>query len=132
MSISKRLGAAGVALAATVALAALFVAPAGATRVVKIHSTLTISAYAYNGKVKGNANCTEGRTIVLKEKGHGKIGATKSGKEGRWEVNPETIKYKGQLPYRIYAEAKQLDQGTAGTIYRCLAATSRTIKIAGG
>jgi hypothetical protein len=132
MSSGKRMFAALAAFAVSAVAVALFVAPAGATRVVRIHSRLTINVYGNGGKVKGNANCTEERTVVVKQRGHGRIGATKSGKGGHWHVAPEDLKFKGRLPFRVYAEVKPLSEGTAGTIYRCLAATSRTITIAGG
>jgi hypothetical protein len=36
------------------------------------------------------------------------------------------------IPFKIYAEVKPLTQGTAGTIYKCLGATSKTRTISGG
>jgi hypothetical protein len=72
------------------------------------------------------------RTVVLKQKGHGVLGRDKSEDNGSWEVSPEDLHFKGPLPYNIYAEAKPLTQATAGPIYKCLAATSKTIEIAGG
>jgi hypothetical protein len=122
-----------VASALAIAVAGLAAIPAGATKTVSISSTLQISAYGYFGKVKSpNSGCVEDRSVVLKQKGHGVLGRTKSTDTGKWEVSPESIHYKGQLPYKIYAEVKPLSQGTAGTIYKCLGATSKTIEIAGG
>jgi hypothetical protein len=62
--------------------------------------------------------------VVLKQKGHGVLGRDTSDEEGRWKVDPEDLHYKGQLPYKIYAEVK-----AAG---KCAAATSKTIVINGG
>ncbi|HSR94348.1 MAG TPA: hypothetical protein VLK56_05735 [Solirubrobacterales bacterium] len=133
MTAGKRMRMGVAASALAIAMAGLAAIPAGATRTVSIPSTLQISAYGYLGKVKSsNSGCVEARTVVLKQKGHGILGRTKSTDTGKWEVSPEGIHYKGQLPYKIYAEVKPLSQGTAGTIYKCLGATSKTIEIAGG
>jgi hypothetical protein len=133
MSASKRMRIGIAASALAIAVAGLAAIPAGATKTVSISSTLQISAYGYFGKVKSpNSGCVEDRSVVLKQKGHGVLGRTRSTDTGKWEVSPEGIHYKGQLPYKIYAEVKPLSQGTAGTIYKCLGATSKTIEIAGG
>jgi hypothetical protein len=131
----NRFGAASFAAALAVAVVAAVPtgATAGAGQVVTIKSTLQISVYGYKGTVKAaNPNCVEERTVVLKQKGYGVLGRTTSAAKGKWEVNPEDLKFKGRLPYKLYAEAKPLSQGTAGTIYKCLGATSKTIEIAGG
>jgi hypothetical protein len=136
MSKSNRVKAGAAALATAAAVIALAAVPAGADKVgqvVSIKSTLQISPYAYKGTVKAtNPNCVEERKVVLKQKGYGKLGAATSGEGGKWEVNPEDLKFKGPLPYKLYAEVKPLSQGTAGTIYKCLGATSKTITINGG
>jgi len=33
---------------------------------------------------------------------------------------------------KVFAEVKPVTQGTAGTIYKCLGAVSKTVEIAGG
>jgi hypothetical protein len=135
MSGANKRGRAGVAaaVAAVIAIAIPVTASAGVGQVVKIPSTVQISSYAYSGKVKAsNANCVEQRTVVLKQKGYGVLGRATSNENGKWEVDPTGIRYKGPLPYKIYAEAKPVSQGTAGTIYKCLAASSKTITINGG
>jgi hypothetical protein len=97
---------------------------------VELKSTISINPYGNAGKVSAaNPNCTESRTVVVKEVGIGKIGATTTSSTGSWKAEP---KYKGKLPFKIYAEVKPVSQGTAGTIYKCLGAKSRTIEIAGG
>ena len=119
MSWSKKLGAM-LAAAAIVAIG-LAAVPALA----KTSSTLTISVYGYKGKVTSSkASCVAERTVVLKQKGHGVLGRTKSTETGKWEIPPEDLKYKGRLPYKVYAEAKPTS--------KCDAATSKTIEIAGG
>jgi hypothetical protein len=131
MRISKRASALATALAATLAIGVPVAISAGQPgQTVKISSTVTINGYGNGGKVKAsNPNCTEGRRVIVKEKGHGKIGAATTNDKGVWRAEPQ---YKGEIPFKVYAEVKPLTQGTAGTIYRCLAATSRTITISGG
>jgi len=133
MSRSKRARTGVAALALAIAAAGLSAIPAGATKTVSINSTLQISAYGYFGKVKSpNSGCVEDRRVVLKQKGYGVLGSDTSDQEGRWKIDPEDLHYKGKLPFKLYAEAKPLSQGTAGTIYKCLGATSKTITITGG
>jgi len=123
----------GLATVAIVALAAIAVSPAAATKTVNVSSTVTLSQYGYKGKVgASNPGCVAERTVVLKQKGHGVLGRTKSTETGKWEVPPEELHFKGPLPYKLFAELKPLSQGTAGTIYKCAGATSKTIEIAGG
>lgn len=133
MSRTKKAGAALAALAGAVAVVAIPAAAAGPGQTVKVPTTLKISAYGYKGKVtSGNSNCVAERTVVLKQKGYGVLGRDKSEDNGSWEVSPEDLRFKGPLPYKLYAEVKPLTQATAGPIYKCLAATSKTIEIAGG
>lgn len=133
MSRTRKVGA---LLALATGAAALVAIPAGAAgpgQTVKVSTTLKISAYGTKGKVvAGNANCVAERAVVLKQKGYGVLGRTKSTETGKWEVSPEGLHFKGKLPYLIYAEAKPSTQATAGPIYKCGAATSKTIEIAGG
>jgi hypothetical protein len=134
MKSSKRIMALSLAAAVAALALAVPVAQVGAAphpgQTVELKSTITINPYGTAGKVSAaNANCTEQRQVVIKEVGIGKIGATTSSSTGSWKAEP---KYKGKLPYKVYAEAKPISQGTAGTIYKCLAAKSRTIEIAGG
>jgi hypothetical protein len=133
MSRGAKIRAGLTTLAAATAIAALAAVPAGATRTVSIPSSLQISAYGYFGKVKSpNSGCIEDRTVVLKQKGHGVLGRDKSDEQGSWKVGPEGLHFKGQLPFKIFAEVKPLSQGTAGTVYNCLGATSKTVTINGG
>jgi hypothetical protein len=132
MKSSKRVVGLVVAVVATFALAvpvAGLAAPhPGQT--VEIKATITINPYGSAGKVSAsNPNCTEERKVVVKQVGVGKIGAIETSSTGSWKAEP---KYKGQLPYEVYAELKPVTQGTAGTIYKCLGARSRTVTIAGG
>jgi hypothetical protein len=120
-------------LAAALTLAALVAVPVALAKTVDVPSTVKISQYAYKGKVTAaNPACVAERTVVLKQKGHGLLGRTESTETGKWEVAPEDLHFKGPLPYKIYAELKPKSEGTAGTIYKCAGATSKTVEIAGG
>src|SRR5690242_21087404 len=88
-------------VAAAVAALALAVPVAGfaageAGQTVELKSTITINPYGSGGKVSAkNANCTESRTVVVKQVGIGKIGSTTTSSTGSWQAE---LKYKGQLP----------------------------------
>src|SRR4051794_40515158 len=91
---------------ASIGIAAL-AASAGATRKVSIPSKVSLSAYGYKGKVtSSNKACASERTVVLKQQGHGVLGRTKSKASGGWEVPPDQLKFKGPLPYKVFAEVK--------------------------
>ncbi len=121
MSRGTKTKAAVVGLAATLAVVAL--GPAAA--VAGSPTTLTISAYGYNGKVKSpKKSCVAGRKVVLKQKGHGVLGRSTSADKGGWSVDPATLKFKGQLPFKLFAEVKPTS--------KCAGATSKTIVIKGG
>ena len=132
MNSSKRVVGLVAAAAAVLALAAPVAGFAAGEpgQTVEIKSTITINPYASAGKVSAkNPNCTESRTVVIKEVGFGKIGSTTTSSTGSWKAEPD---YKGGVPFKVYAEVKPVTQGTAGTIYKCLGAKSPTKTIEGG
>lgn len=127
----NRVAALVVTLGATLALMAPMIAAAGQPgQTVELKSTITINPYGSAGKVSSpNPNCLEDRQVVVKEKGYGKIGSTTTSSTGSWKAEPD---YKGNVPIKVWAEAKPVTQGTAGTIYKCLGATSIVRTINGG
>ena len=131
MSRSKRVTGLFAAAVATAALAVPVAASADHPgQTVELKSTITINPYGSAGKVSSsNANCVEDRKVVVKEKGFGKIGSTTTSSTGSWKAEP---KYKGSVPLKVWAEVKPVTQGTAGTIYKCLGATSKVRTINGG
>lgn len=132
MRTSKRFWAgAAVAAVAVGATMAPVIATAGQPgQTVELKSTITINPYGSAGKVSSsNANCVEDRQIVVKEKGYGKIGSTTTSSTGSWKAEPD---YKGNVPIKVWAEVKPVTQGTAGTIYKCLGASSKIRTINGG
>jgi hypothetical protein len=120
-----------VAVGAALALMAPVIAAAGEPgQTVELKSTITINPYGNAGKVSSsNANCVEQRQVVVKEKGYGKIGSTTTSSTGSWKAEPD---YKGNVPLKVWAEVKPVTQGTAGTIYKCLGASSKVRTINGG
>jgi hypothetical protein len=130
----NRVATLAVAVGATLALVAPAFAdvelPADVPKVVELKSTITINPYGSAGKVSAsNANCVESRQVVVKEKGYGKIGSTTTSSTGSWKAEPD---YKGEVPIKVWAEVKPVTQGTAGTIYKCLGASSKIRTINGG
>ena len=135
MKKRNRIVAAAVAALAIAALAIPVVALAGAGpgEVVKVKTTLTISAYGYKGFVKSaNSNCKAERKIVLKQKGVGVISRATSEANGRWEADLVALNENIKIPAKVFAVVKPITQATAGPIYRCLEATSKTVEINGG
>jgi hypothetical protein len=131
MNLSKRTASlVFAALAALVVAVPVALAAGEPGQTVELKSTITINPYASAGKVSSkNANCTESRTVVIKEVGVGKIGSAMTSSTGSWKAEP---KYTGDVPFKVYAEVKPVTQGTAGTIYKCLGAKSPTKTIRGG
>jgi hypothetical protein len=131
MSKRKRVTGLFAAVVATAALAVPVAALADHPgQTVKLKSTITVNPFGSAGKVSAsNANCVEDRLVVVKEKGFGKIGSTTTSSTGSWKAEP---KYKGNVPLKVWAEVKPVTQGTAGTIYKCLGASSKIRTINGG
>jgi hypothetical protein len=123
------LAAAGAALALSVPAAI----SAGPGSTVKVTTTVTIGSAGYQGKVTAsNPNCVGERVVVLKQKGNGVLSRVESKANGNWKADLDELNAKITIPAKVYAEAKPLTQATAGPIYKCLAATSKTVEIAGG
>lgn len=127
---------AGATLAIAVGVVALAAIPAGAAKpgqTVNVESEVAIGAVGYQGKVKAaNSNCVGERTVVLKQKGNGVLSRVKSKANGNWKADLDELNQNIELPAEVYAEVKPLTQATAGPIYKCEAATSKTVTISGG
>jgi hypothetical protein len=123
-----------VALAlAAVALVAIPAGAAGPGQTVNVKSEVTLGATGYQGKVKAaNSSCVGERTVVLKQKGNGVLSRVKSKANGNWKADLDELNENLKIPAEVYAEVKPLTQATAGPIYKCQAATSKTVEIAGG
>ncbi len=129
----NRAAALAVALLATLAVAVPVVIAAGPGQTVKVKSEVTIGATGYQGKVKAaNSNCIAERIVVLKQKGRGVLSTVESKDNGNWKADLDDLNANIKLPAKVFAEVKPMTQATAGPIYRCLGAVSRTVEISGG
>jgi hypothetical protein len=102
--------------------------PADATRTVKIASHITIKdkGLKFSGKVSAqNSACDSGRKVTLYRKKSLKLGTTTTNSAGRWKLQPSG--FAGITLGHFYAKISRRSEGTAGTIYVCKGATSRTI-----
>ena len=119
------------ALLATSTLALVLVyglATAGATRVVKIASQITIRSQGltFSGFVTStNAGCGSARKVTLYRRPSKALGSTTTNSSGRWKITASGSA--GITLGHFYAKAKARSGGTAGTIYVCKSAASRTI-----
>jgi hypothetical protein len=133
MNKTSRLAAVGVIAVALLAIAASAGLADTPGQTVTIKSTVTLGAAGYQGKVKAaNANCVEERTVVLKQKGNGVLSRVETKPNGNWKADLEELNENIKIPAKVFAEVKPVTQGTAGTIYKCLGAVSKTVEIAGG
>jgi len=133
MKRTSQLLALGAAIAALLALTAAAVTAAGPGETVKVKSEVTLGASGYQGKVKAkNSNCVGERTVVLKQKGNGVLSRVESKANGNWKADLEDLNENIRIPAEVYAEVKPSTQATAGPIYKCLGAVSKTVEIAGG
>lgn len=133
MKRTSQVAALALAIAAVLALAASAVTAAGPGETVKVKSTVTIGASGYQGKVKAsNSNCVGERTVVLKQKGNGVLSRVESKANGNWKADLEDLNENIKIPAKVFAEVKPSTQATAGPIYKCLGAVSKTVEIAGG
>ena len=123
---------AGLALT-VIALVAIPAGAAGPGQTVKVKSEVTLGATGYQGRVKAaNSNCVGERTVVLKQKGNGVLSRVKSKANGSWTADLEALNENIKIPAEVFAEVKLSTQATAGPIYKCGAAVSKTVEIAGG
>ena len=121
------------AAVAVLALGAAVVSAAGPGQTVKVKSEITIGATGYQGKVKAkNSNCVGERVVVLKQKGNGVLSRVESKPNGNWKADLEALNENIKIPAKVFAEVKPITQATAGPIYKCLGAVSKTVEIAGG
>lgn len=133
MKMRKRAALLVAAAAAMLAVAVPVAASApGPGQTVKVKSTVTINKEGWFGYVKSkNSNCLADRKVVIKQVGNGPIGRTKSDASGKWTASIDEMNehFDIELPSRLYAEVKPITQATAGPIYKCSAAISKTITL---
>jgi len=107
------------------------VAFAGAGQTVELNSQVKIrnNFPAFHGKVKSqNAACAEQRRVKLfkqrRNGGRKLLGFDQTDDDGKWFVEVDPLRSGA-----YFAVAKRREEGTAGTIFVCLRARSRTLAV---
>jgi hypothetical protein len=123
-----------IAASAVVALiAALGAGSATATRTIKVPSQISIKSndLKFTGKVTAGKYepCTQQRKVILYKVVSGgpdqAVGETRTSLKGTYSIEPQGSA--GISLARFYTKARKLSEGTAGTIYVCKAARSKTV-----
>lgn len=124
-------------MALTAAALAVVAGPATATRTVRIPSQISIKSKSlkFSGRVTAGKYepCQAMRKVVLYKVVSGgpdqAVGESSTSLKGRWTITPQGSA--GISLARFYAKVRKVSEGTAGTIYVCQAARSKTIKPTG-
>ena len=117
------------AATAVVVVLALGLSAAYATRTVRLASHISIKstkAGTFGGKVtSSNAACDGSRKVTLHTTSSLKLASTTTGASGAWKITPSG--FAGISLHHFFAKVAQRSEGTAGTIYVCKAAKSKTV-----
>lgn len=120
----------GAAAFAAVATLGLTNAQATAKRTVRIASHISIKSegLSFSGRVTSpNSACTVSRKVTLYRTNGNVLGTTHTNNHGRWHITASGSA--GISMGSFYAVVKRESQGTAGTIYVCKRARSKTISL---
>jgi hypothetical protein len=124
---SIRIAATTVAVMGVVLIACL--GSAYATRTVKLASHISIKSdhnTTFTGRVtSSNAACEDARKVTVYTTTKLKLGTATTNKHGDWKLTASG--FAGISLHHFFAKVAKLSSGTAGTIYVCKAATSKTI-----
>ena len=100
-----------------------------ATRTVKLASHISIKSHhntTFTGRVTSrNTGCEDARKVTLYTTTKLKLGTARTNKHGRWKITASG--FAGISLHHFFAKVAKVSSGTAGTIYVCKAATSKTI-----
>lgn len=114
--------------AAVAAMLVLGLTAAYATRTVRIASHISIkdSGLTFRGKVTSpNSACDSPRKVKLYRTNGNFLGSTTTNSAGRWKI---TVSGSAGISLgHFYARVTRRSEGTAGTIYVCKSAVSKTI-----
>jgi len=117
------------AATAVLVVLVLGLSEADATRTVRLASHISIKstgAGTFSGKVtSANAACDRGRKVTLYTTTSLKLASATTGASGTWKMTPSG--FAGISLHHFYAKVAQRTEGTAGTIYVCEAAKSKTV-----
>jgi hypothetical protein len=126
---NRTLAVALMAALTSMPMLALGLTAADATRTVTIASHITIKSKSltFSGNVKsGNPACKRGRKVSLYRTTSLLLGTTTTSASGHWTITASGSA--GITLGRFYAKVARRSEGTAGTIYVCKAARSKTIR----
>jgi hypothetical protein len=105
------------------------VGSAYATRTVKLASHISIKSHhntTFTGRVTSrNTGCEDARKVTLYTTSKLKLGTVRTNEHGYWKIAASG--FAGISLHHFFAKVARLSSGTAGTIYVCKAATSKTI-----
>jgi hypothetical protein len=99
-----------------------------ATRTVNVPSHISIKSHhntTFTGTVTSHTGCEDGRRVTLYTTTKLKLGTVKTNKYGYWKIKASG--FAGISLHHFFAKVAKFANGTAGTIYVCEAATSKTI-----
>jgi hypothetical protein len=125
---NRALKVAAIASSASALALASGLTTAEATRTVTIASHITIKSHGltFSGSVtSSNAACKSNRKVTLYRKQSQVLGSTTTNSAGGWKITASGSA--GITLGHFYATVKKRSEGTAGTIYVCKSATSKTI-----
>jgi len=133
MNTFKKLSPLIVASAAVALIAALATSAATATRTIQVPNQISIKSkdLKFTGKVTAGKYepCAQQRKVILYKVVKGgpdqAVGETRTSLKGNYSIVPQGSA--GISLARFYAKVPKLSEGTAGTIYVCRAARSRTV-----
>lgn len=133
MNLTKKLAPLILASAAVALMAALVAGPATATRTIQVPSQISIKSkdLKFTGKVTAGKYepCAQQRKVILYKVVKGgpdqAVGETRTSLKGNYSIIPQGSA--GISLARFYAKARKVSEGTAGTIYVCKAARSKTV-----
>ena len=114
--------------AAIAAAGALGLASAEATRIVRIASHISIRSHGltFKGRVTSRrAPCVQDRRVTLHRTNGDVLGTTHTDDHGRWKISAQGSA--GITHGHFFAKVRRHSEGTAGTIFVCKSARSRTI-----
>jgi hypothetical protein len=127
---NRTLAVISTAIAIPLVALALGLTGAEATRTVRIASHITIKSKSltFSGNVTSpNAACKRLRKVTLYRASALALGTTTTGPSGHWTITASGSA--GISLGRFYAKVATRSEGTAGTIYVCKAARSKTIRL---
>ena len=132
--LGRALRIGGVWIAACAFGLAFGLSSGGATKTVTIPSRLSIEATGlkFSGRVSSSAApCRQARRVTLYRRlsngGRQALGSRSTGSSGKWQITVSG--WAGISMAHFYATVRQRSEGTAGTIYVCKGARSKTIAL---